>query len=141
MTSLLCRVQDSPSVNTTKVNPIRIEQGIFYEICKMVAELKMEDDKRKYVKQYSKLLMSDVQLMKGICMTYDMSPFKICKDISFINKENTWQLLPTGIRICIVRDSVKVIEETYHIENYRDFKIFGLAGFKYMVERLCLTVL
>lgn len=107
----------------------------------MVAELKMEDDKRRYVKQYSKLLMSDAMLMKGISMAYDMSPYTICKDISFINAEGNWQLIPTGIRICIIRDSVRIIEETYPIHNYMEFKLLGMTGFKHMVERLCLKVL
>ena len=36
--------------------PRRIEQGIYFEICKMVAELNMLDEKEKFVKQYEKYL-------------------------------------------------------------------------------------
>ena len=119
---------------------IRIEQGIFYQICKMVAELKMEDDKRRYVKQYSKLLLSDTKMMKGIHMTYEMLPYQIYKEISFVDLVGNWQLIPTGISVYIIKVSVKVIEETYYIENYREFK-GNMTEFKHMVERLCLKVL
>jgi hypothetical protein len=98
---------------------IRIEQGIFYEICKMVAELKM----------------------KGIHMTYEMPPYQIYKEISFVDSAGNWQIIPTGVAVCIMKDSVKVIEETYYIENYREFKQDRTPGFKDMVERLCLKVL
>jgi hypothetical protein len=40
-----------------------------------------------------------------------------------------------------MKDSVKVIEETYYIENYREFKQDRTPGFKDMVEKLCLKVL
>jgi hypothetical protein len=120
---------------------IRIEQGIFYEICKMVAELKMEDDKRRYVKQYSNLLMYDTRMMKGIHMTYEMPPYQIYKEISFVDSAGNWQIIPTGVAVCIIKDSVKVIEETYYIENYREFKQDRTPGFKDMVEKLCLKVL
>lgn len=110
-------------------------------ICQMVGELKMLDDKRKYVKKYSKLLMSDIKLMNGMIMIYDMSPYVIFKEISFVQPNGHWGLIPTGIAVRIKKDNICIIEEVYYIQNYRDFKISGMDDFKSMVERLCLEVL
>lgn len=123
------------------IYPRRIEQGVFFTICQMVGELKMLDDKRKYVKKYSKLLMSDTKSMNGMNMNYDMSSYVIFKDILFIQPNGIWGLIPTGVAVYIKKNNSRITEDVYHIENYIDFKMSDMKQFKKMVERLCLEVL
>lgn len=123
------------------IYPRRIEQGVFFTICQMVGELKILDDKRKYVKKYSKLLMSDTKSMNGMSMNYDMSPYVIFKEILFIQPNGIWGLIPTGIAVYIKKNNSRIAEDVYHIQNYRDFKMSDMNQFKKMVERLCLEVL
>lgn len=63
---------------------LRIEQGVFFMICQMVGELKMVDDKRKYVKKYVDPLTKGIKgildmkmYMRMPLVRYQISPYTI----------------------------------------------------------------
>jgi hypothetical protein len=69
---------------------LRIEQGVFYTICQMVGELKMLDDKRKYVKKYVNPLTRGIEgiLQMKMYMRMPLTRFQISPYIIYTIIEN-----------------------------------------------------